>query len=33
MTADGHFKVPLPVNEPVRAYAPGDRRDTALPLI
>ncbi len=24
MTADGHFKVPLPVNEPVRAYAPGD---------
>ena len=24
MTADGHFKVPTPVNEPVRAYAPGD---------
>src|SRR3982074_2369030 len=24
MTADGHFKVPAPVNEPIRAYAPGD---------
>src|SRR6267378_6978570 len=24
MTADGHYKVPTPVNEPVRAYAPGD---------
>ena len=24
MTADGHFKVPTPVNEPIRAYAPGD---------
>src|SRR4029077_14353429 len=24
MTADGHFRVPNPVNEPVRAYAPGD---------
>src|SRR3981081_2339933 len=24
MTADGHFKVPTPVNEPVRQYAPGD---------
>ena len=24
MTADGHFRVPTPVNEPVRAYAPGD---------
>ena len=23
MTADGHFQVPLPVNEPVRNYAPG----------
>src|ERR1700674_5999910 len=24
MTSDGHFKVPTPVNEPVRQYAPGD---------
>jgi 1-pyrroline-5-carboxylate dehydrogenase len=24
MTADGHFRVPTPVNEPIRAYAPGD---------
>ncbi len=24
MTADGHFEVPKPTNEPVRAYAPGD---------
>ncbi len=24
MTADGHFKVPAPVNEPMRSYAPGD---------
>jgi 1-pyrroline-5-carboxylate dehydrogenase len=24
MTADGHFQVPLPANEPVRSYAPGD---------
>src|SRR5712691_3024781 len=24
MTADGHFKVPFPVNEPVRQYAAGD---------
>src|SRR3982074_2634138 len=24
MTDDGHFKVPPPVNEPVRQYAPGD---------
>ena len=24
MTADGHFQVPQPINEPVRAYAPGD---------
>ncbi|TMC73486.1 MAG: L-glutamate gamma-semialdehyde dehydrogenase [Chloroflexi bacterium] len=24
MTADGHFKVPTPVNEPIRAYTPGD---------
>ena len=25
MTADGHFQVPLPTNEPVRSYAPGDQ--------
>ena len=24
MTADGHFRVPTPINEPVRLYAPGD---------
>ena len=24
MTADGHFQVPTPTNEPVRSYAPGD---------
>jgi 1-pyrroline-5-carboxylate dehydrogenase len=24
MTADGHFQVPQPANEPVRSYAPGD---------
>ena len=24
MTADGHFQVPKPANEPVRGYAPGD---------
>ncbi len=24
MTADAHFQVPLPTNEPVRQYAPGD---------
>src|SRR5712692_7647998 len=24
MTADGHFQVPLPTNEPVRQYAPAD---------
>ena len=24
MTADGQFRVPTPINEPVRAYAPGD---------
>jgi 1-pyrroline-5-carboxylate dehydrogenase len=24
MTADGHFRVPTPVNEPIRAYSPGD---------
>ena len=30
MTADGHFKVPTPVNEPIRAYAPGDPARTSL---
>jgi 1-pyrroline-5-carboxylate dehydrogenase len=30
MTADGHFQVPLPVNEPVRNYAPGDPHRKAL---
>jgi 1-pyrroline-5-carboxylate dehydrogenase len=30
MTADGHFKVPTPVNEPVRQYAPGDPQRKAL---
>src|SRR3979490_1147749 len=30
MTADGHFKVPTPVNEPVRMYAPGDPRRKGL---
>ncbi len=30
MTADGHFKVPTPVNEPVRAYAPGDPQRKSL---
>src|SRR5256712_9205753 len=30
MTADGHFKVPTPVNEPVRAYAPGDAHRKSL---
>jgi 1-pyrroline-5-carboxylate dehydrogenase len=24
MTADGHFEVPKPANEPVRSYSPGD---------
>jgi 1-pyrroline-5-carboxylate dehydrogenase len=24
MTADGHFQVPQPINEPVRSYAPAD---------
>lgn len=24
MIADGHFRVPTPVDEPVRPYAPGD---------
>ena len=30
MTADGHYKVPTPVNEPIRAYAPGDPYRTSL---
>jgi 1-pyrroline-5-carboxylate dehydrogenase len=30
MTADGHFKVPNPVNEPIRAYAPGDAARKSL---
>ena len=30
MTADGHFKVPTPVNEPVRSYAPGDPHRKSL---
>jgi 1-pyrroline-5-carboxylate dehydrogenase len=30
MTADGHFRVPTPVNEPVRPYAPGDPQRKSL---
>ncbi len=30
MTADGHFRVPPPVNEPIRAYAPGDPHRKSL---
>ena len=30
MTADGHFEVPKPVNEPVRPYAPGDAHRLSL---
>ena len=30
MTADGHFQVPLPVNEPVRSYAPSDPHRKSL---
>jgi 1-pyrroline-5-carboxylate dehydrogenase len=30
MTADGHFRVPNPVNEPIRAYAPGDPHRKSL---
>jgi len=30
MTADGHFQVPLPVNEPVRQYAPSDAHRKSL---
>jgi 1-pyrroline-5-carboxylate dehydrogenase len=30
MTADGHFRVPTPVNEPIRPYAPGDGHRKSL---
>jgi len=30
MTADGHFQVPTPINEPVRQYAPGDAHRKSL---
>ncbi len=30
MTADGHFQVPLPTNEPVRSYAPSDAHRKTL---
>ena len=30
MTADGHFQVPLPTNEPVRQYAPDDPHRKSL---
>ncbi|TAN33689.1 L-glutamate gamma-semialdehyde dehydrogenase [bacterium] len=30
MTADGHFRVPNPVNEPVRPYTPGDPHRKSL---
>jgi 1-pyrroline-5-carboxylate dehydrogenase len=30
MTADGHFRVPTPVNEPIRGYAPGDTTRKSL---
>jgi len=30
MTADGHFEVPKPINEPVRNYAPGDAHRKTL---
>jgi 1-pyrroline-5-carboxylate dehydrogenase len=30
MTADGHFQVPLPTNEPVRSYGPGDPNRRSL---
>ena len=30
MTADGHFEVPKPINEPVRAYGPGDPNRKSL---
>ena len=30
MTADGHFEVPRPINEPVRQYPPGDSHRKSL---
>ena len=30
MTADGHFQVPQPANEPVRSYAPNDPHRKSL---
>ncbi len=30
MTADGHFRVPTPVNEPIRPYAPADASRKSL---
>ena len=30
MTADGHFRVPTPVNEPIRSYAPADPHRKSL---
>ena len=30
MTADGHFEVPRPINEPVRSYVPGDPHRKSL---
>jgi len=30
MTADGHFRAPTPVNEPIRPYGPGDATRTSL---
>src|SRR2546423_11062729 len=30
MTADGHFEVPRPANEPVRQYPPGDSHRKSL---
>src|SRR5260370_27743329 len=30
LPAEGHFKVPTPVNEPVRQYAPGDPNRKSL---
>ena len=30
MTADGHFQVPQPTNEPVRTYAPADPHRKSL---
>ncbi len=30
MTADGHFQVPQPANEPVRSYSPTDTHRKSL---